>query len=242
MNEHTDHRQPSSPLSPLPAAPADFEKDMEQELAKSAGMSEPPAGGPVSELRADLEQVKRQLDLLVASFSGLRDQIAAMAQEAQKAPSGDSLLTEMHQQCRAAGEQFFKTAVLEPMCLRLIGVADRCRQQAEKLQGILDKNSGREDNAAIRAIRYVLEARNADRIEVEALLADYGVEPFQSPEGTFDPSTQKVVSRQECQDASLQGRVAQRLLPGYRRNDKILRREYVSVHVAAISQTQGESR
>ena len=68
-------------------------------------------------------------------------------------------------------------------------------------------------------------------MELENSLADLGVESYQHHEDVFEPSLQKCLSRIECEEEGLDGHIAGHLLPGYRRYDKIVRKECVNVYV-----------
>jgi molecular chaperone GrpE (heat shock protein) len=70
-----------------------------------------------------------------------------------------------------------------------------------------------------------------DIIELEDALANFGVEPFEHPEGTFNPSSQKCISPVETHDRKLHRKIARRLLPGYQRQEKIIRKEYINIYV-----------
>jgi len=165
-----------------------------------------------------------------AGLGALDVRIAGMAQDIGRLKTDDSVLTDMSAQCRELREQHHERNVLMPVFLVLIGIAGRCRQAVVRLQGLLEKHAGSSAVPVLQAFRQILEARNADRIDVENLLADYGIEPFVSPGDEFTPAVQKCIRREPCEDDALDGHVAERLLPGYRRFDKIIRQEYVSVY------------
>lgn len=177
------------------------------------------------------------LKTIVDSITSLQKDTTGIRTEMQRIKTDDRVLTEMQDRCRELNERHYEREVLGPFLLTAIGIADRCRQQITRLQKMLQKHNGARNQAALLAIRQILDARAADRIEIESVLANYGVEPFEQLSEKFDPATQKCVSRIECRDSSLHGQVSQRLLPGYRRQDRVIRQEYVSVYV--FNQIQG---
>jgi hypothetical protein len=193
-----------------------------------------------TEITMVLDPVNKRLEALAGGIATIMEKLSELCDQSRRLADQDGLLAEMHKQCRAAGERVFEREVLDPVAMTLISIAGRCRQQVAKMQSLLETHARSSNKAALLAIRRILEARTADRIEVEAVLANYGIEPYEGPDNDFDPSTQKCISRQEREDASLHGRVAQRLLPGYRRNGRILRPEYVSVYVGPGVRAKGE--
>ena len=106
-----------------------------------------------------------------------------------------------------------------------------------KLQRTLTSYSQELDLGIALLVRQLLEAREADLVEIEALLTRYGVEPFQHPTDEFHPQTQRCVERIESRRAKQRGHVVARLLPGYRREGVVIRPECVSVYVARTAGT-----
>jgi len=189
------------------------------------------AGQQTTRLIQQLSQIQQELKPLAG-------QIVEVNAEIKRIKIEQRVLTEMHDRCRELGEQHYQREVLGPLFRSAIGIADRCRQQVNTLRGLLSKHTAKDNKTAMQAIRYLLDARQADHIEIESLLANYGVEPFESPGDKFDSSTQKCISRTATQDASLTGQISQRLLPGYRREERIIRQEYVSVYVLKENTTR----
>jgi hypothetical protein len=224
---------------PSTAAPA-RDDDLDQILSEGGNAAETsPSELPGSQEDA-LGPITSRLDSLAKDVGAVGERLSRLSEEFESLKSRDDLLVEMHKQCRAAGERVLEAQILEPLFLTLIGIADRCRQQASKMQSVLDAHATSSNRAGLLAIQRIVEARTADRIEIEAAIANHGVEPFETVDSKFDPSEQKCISRVEREDASLHGRVAQRLLPGYRRNGKVLRPEYVSVYITQGIVDKGE--
>jgi molecular chaperone GrpE (heat shock protein) len=182
---------------------------------------------------------------LERTFARMAEELAAMRQELQRLKTDDSVLTSLHKRCQELSEEHHERDTLRPVFHTLIGIADRSRQQTARYRRTLKMHSTLGDDSIGLVLSQLTEARNADRIEIEGLLANYAVEPFLNPSDVFDPSTQKCIQRVECHDPALEGRIAQRILPGYRRDGRILRLEYVSVHVRESKQqnpSQGDKR
>ncbi len=129
--------------------------------------------------------------------------------------------------------QFHEGEFLNLIFRSLIPIADRCRQETDRLLTILKGyGSDKYRDAVSLSIRQLIDAREADLIEVEAVLATFGVERFQHLRNQFDPSLQKCIQRIETSKPERHQRIASRVLPGYHRDGKkVVRRELVSVYV-----------
>jgi molecular chaperone GrpE len=69
--------------------------------------------------------------------------------------------------------------------------------------------------------------------DLELLLGQHGVERFEVQTETFDPHRQTAVRTVPTEDASLAGRVAQRLRPGFQQANRLLQKERVVVYTLA---------
>ncbi|MFC1793571.1 nucleotide exchange factor GrpE [Planctomycetota bacterium] len=161
------------------------------------------------------------------------DQITAVAKEVKELKAAEDVITQLSSKCRQLSEGFHEREVLFPVFFCLISIADRSHQQIDNFQQLLDKQPEPKNRSAIKAISYLIEARKADLVEIENKLADFRVESFEHHTDVFEPSVQKCISRVEHQEEIAHGKIVQRILPGYKRGDKIIRHEYVSVYVPA---------
>jgi molecular chaperone GrpE len=96
-----------------------------------------------------------------------------------------------------------------PLYLDIILLLDR-------VEDLLDGETSREPLRSIRD-------------ELVELLARRAVERVTTSGDDFDPTVQRAVGRRPTDDASLHGRVAQRLRQGFRFGDRIIRHEQVAV-------------
>ena len=226
----------ATPNSPAPALPpAAPSRGAEAAKALEAMLQEKSVPAEESRLAGTIRSLSDHLQAIRDSIAPLQKDIAEIRTEMQRIKTDDHVFAEMHDRCRELGEQYYEREVLGPFLMTAIGIADRCRQQTARLHEMLQKHSGARNRAALLAIRQILDARTADRLEIESLLANYGVEPHESPDQAFDASLQKCIRRVECESSNLHGRICQRLLPGYQRHGKVLRQEYVSVYVCTDS-------
>lgn len=69
--------------------------------------------------------------------------------------------------------------------------------------------------------------------DLELLLGQHGVEPFQAPGEELDPRRQTVARTVPTDDPGLAGRIAERVRPGFEQGETLLQKERVAVWVAA---------
>ena len=96
---------------------------------------------------------------------------------------------------------------------------------------MLVSNLRRMSADAVAPVRQAINFRCADIVELESVLATFGVEAFQHPQDQFDPKVMKCVKRIRTSRASRHNHIADRLLPGYRRGETIVRPQCVTVFV-----------
>lgn len=200
-------------------------------LLQSADVIYPPPDG--LDVLAQLQELSDQVDALttaVVRADERADQhMTAVQQEITEQRAADRVLSELHDECRRLREEFYFREVAMPLFLGLIRLADHCRQTLSEMETALRALSG--DVSLSLAIHQLVQARQGDLIQIEALLATHGVEPFRQKDEQFDPRAQKCVKRVACKPGGRTGVIAERLLPGYRRDHRILRPECVAVYV-----------
>lgn len=193
---------------------------------------EPPSGPSVYRTEGALQALTDQIAALAKRIQAAEERHESVITNLGQLRTEDRLLTDMHDQCRALQEHFHEREVLMPIFRTLIGVADRCRSGAAKMRATLEAQSGLELDVVL-AVRHVIEAREADRIELEALLATFGVEPYRHEGDRFTASLQKCVRRVPTSRQEQHETIAARALPGYRRHGTVIRPECVEVYVHA---------
>ncbi len=191
----------------------------------------PPGTAPALDVSGALAALAQRLDGLASEIRRFDGNLSAVSAEIGELKTEKRVLTEMHDRCRKLTEQFHERECLYPVFRSVIAAADRCRRETTRLQRLLSGHPQDMHLDAALALRHLLEARKADLLELEALLANFGVEAFHHPGDAFDPSEQKCIKPVHIEDARLDRRIAKRLLPGYRRDSKIIRPEYVTVYI-----------
>jgi len=99
---------------------------------------------------------------------------------------------------------------------------------------LIDSSSGEDSSLSVeRLIRTI----KAFREDLEEILSDHGVNSFQMPDGPFDPHRQRALRTIPTQSPELTGRIAERLYPGFERENGVVIKERVAVYVTAPAQT-----
>lgn len=230
----------SPPLEKEPSDPIEGSHDLEAILGEESDETEGKDTGAgsdeiISSFSRQLDEHKQMLETLAQELPGIHEELARISTDEQ-------VMTDLHNRCRRLDELHYEREFLRPCFLGQIGIADRCRQQINNIEQLRAKHTNKANATVVKALKYLREARNADLIETENFLANYGVEPFENLGKKFDPASQKCIRRVECSDQALDGRIVERLLPGYRRDNKLIRQEYVSVYVFVqqVTNNQGE--
>ena len=187
-------------------------------------VADPCSGDSTSKVSPDTEAITSHLVTL-------RQQQDALLVELQQLKMERRVLTEMHDQRKALAEQFHEREVLGPLFRTLIGLADRCRQDVARLRTMQEDTIGKSRLDVSLPASCLLQARQADLVELETVLANLGVEPFHHPDERFCAQLQKCMKRMRTAKQAKHQFIAQRLLPGYRRGERIVRHECVSVFV-----------
>lgn len=179
-----------------------------------------------------LSQLSDQVTDIGNKIRTVHEHVSNVASQLARIKTDDQVFTDLSRRCQMLVERFYEREVLNPIFLQLIGIADRCRRKESQLEALLRRvPAPRGRRSAF--MRSLLSDRQADRIEVETILANFGVTPFESPNDTFVASAQLSAMSMPCDNTGLHGRIARRLQPGYQRHETVIRREYVAVYVMA---------
>ena len=192
----------------------------------------PPPNPPLdTKPNGALQSLVDRVGELAERFRGLDQRQAAIHTNVQQLGTENRLLSDMHDQCRVLQERFHEREVLLPIFRALIGIADRSRNETAKLRATLNDQQRGLELDVVLALRHLVDAREADRIELDALLATFGVEFYRHEGDRFEASQQKCVKRVRTTTRERHERIAVRLLPGYRRDGTVIRPECVGVYV-----------
>lgn len=180
---------------------------------------------------AEAASLRELLTQLATEHQDSRNSLANIEDEIARLKMDDTVLTEMHQRNRELAENFHEREFLIPILLSLIGITDRIYQQIDEAKSKRDTYKSSGTPFMMRTAQFVIEQREADLIEIENTLANFGVERFLTADATFQPQVHKCVQRIETKQEELVGHIQRRILPGYTRNTTTLRKERVTVFV-----------
>ncbi len=211
-------------------APDDLDEDIEELLSEAEESSRAlrSLGSQVGQAIQGIESCRAEIQDIHAQIKGLQT-----GEQTQQA------LNELSLRCQAYSEQSHEREVIQPICRRLIGVIDRISDKERRFAAVLE-NLGKGNTARLKLLRSLQKDRHADRIEMESVLADFGVEPFEDIHRTFNAATQHCVASVPSGDSAQNNQIAQRVRPGYQRHSKVIRREYVTVFVCDVDTMQAK--
>lgn len=178
-----------------------------------------------------VEQLGKQIEDISGDVKKCSEQLSQIVQQTDQLKAADSIIAELSTRCRTLSEQFYEREVLLPVIHCLISIADRARQQIAKTKTVRAKYADGQNESESKVLAYLVDGRNADLMELENALANLGVESYCHPQKTFEPSMQKCITRVESEEEILNGRIACHLLPGYKRDGRIIKKECVNVYI-----------
>ena len=190
-------------------------------------------------LQDELETVRSLVSEVLDEIRELKEMSSEIGEELERIHTEDGMLQDLHMAHKKLSEDFHERETLAPVFHTLIGIADRCYQQIALAK---TEQASLGPTAEAGRLSSLIGSREADLIEIESRLADFGVQRYLSTKEDFNAKIHKCVQRRKTGDASRSGRISSRLLPGYRRNGKIVRPECVSVYVFATKpNNEGET-
>jgi hypothetical protein len=151
---------------------------------------------------------------------------SAMAAQNELAPA----LASLSDRCAHFTERSYEREYLQPIFSALIDIVARRSNLADRMKALAELPAIANQPEIALHLRMLADVNTADRVDIENLLASLGVEAYQTESDRFDPSAQQAKGSIETGDASLHGRIAERLCPGYRRHGEIIRHERVRIY------------
>lgn len=185
------------------------------------------------EPNAEIETLLNAFSVLAAECRDSNDSIRKIEEEISRLKTDDAILTALHQTNRELSEEFYEREIIVPLLHSLIGITDRIYQQIQEQKRLRIFYRKCRKLFKVEAAAHIIEQREADLVEIESTLENYGVERFLTIDEVFDPRFHKAVQRIESQKMELKGIIERRVLPGYKRNGKVIRQERVTVYVEA---------
>ena len=177
-------------------------------------------------------ELAQKLEIISNDLKSCQEHLSCLTRETKELKAAEQIITNLNAHYKKLSEQFHEREVVLPVIHCLVRLVDSCHQQLDRVQKIHAKHIDSKNNSAAKVLAFLIEARKSDLVEFENALASLAVESYQHHSDVFNPSQQKCINRIECEDETLVTHIAEHLLPGYRRYDKIVRKEYVNVYVA----------
>ena len=228
----TDQAEATTEPEQAPAAP---------EPAPSASphpsLEEPSAGrGPCGPSPEDPPDPATALAGTLRSLtSSLEDSVARIFHELHSRHTADRFkegqIDRLHQELQA----YKSDAAERPVRQLLLGVV-RLHDDLGKATAALRQRPSEELTPEV-FFRHFDDLRD----DIELLLGQHGVEPFEAPGDCFDPHRQTALRTVTTPDATLTGQIAGRLRPGFQQGDRLLQKERVAVYVAPAPSPQPAS-
>lgn len=160
---------------------------------------------------------------MVSMLERLLDATEAMREELDRAVARNTLQQQQIDRLHAELQEHrngLLTRLQHPWVMGLIQIYDSLNRGARD-QSVATADLAPKDAAAM------LEGFRED---VEIVLDQQGVVPFQAPGDRFDPVRQTAVRAVTAPEPALAGLVLLRLRPGFEQDGKILRKEWVCVY------------
>lgn len=177
---------------------------------------------PFSEKGEKEEKLFQTLDQLKKEMGGLR---AMLDERVRFGENQQKIIDRLH-----AEVQEYKTdlilQLLKPIAQDLIRLEDDLERVATKFR-----------SEAPPGVSETARLFQDFQATVEDILARYGFEPFQTTEPLFDGKQQQIAQSLPTTDPSVDRQVAQRLRPGLRYRDRVVRRELVNVYAFSSPST-----
>jgi len=206
------------------------DKELERDISQQADIDDLIAG-VLEEKSSDIQELIDQHEKLSKKFSALNDCVLSLKKTLEDHNSLKQLVDDLGNQCRDLREQQHERELILPLVRSIIAIADRCRGQMKELDEMIFKNNKAKNKSGVKALQYIVKSRQADLTELEEALANLGVETYENPEKNYKPELQKPLQRIKSKKSELHLQIAARILPGYRRFERVVRKEIVNVYV-----------
>lgn len=141
----------------------------------------------------------------------------------------DQLLTHVHERLAHLEAEAHERLFVEPLARKAAPILRRLCEHIRQLDRAV--GSLPEPVREHSAYYWARQAFAAARVELEALLADFGIDVFVADGDGFDRSRQEAVERVSTSQPSRVGTIARRVAPGLRIGDRVVIAERVKVFV-----------
>lgn len=175
-------------------------------------------------------------DVIEAAITGLAEAMAAVrtaldtqAEQVAELVVRDELLGRLHDRLAGYEQDERVRSFIAPLTRKIAALHRRILDQKTHLTSAL-RALPRELRAHTNEY-WAYKALDGIRVELETILADFGVESFICEADRFDRRRQEAIRRVATDNAEQIGVIAQRLAPGFQLGDRIIVTERVAVFV-----------
>ncbi len=142
----------------------------------------------------------------------------------------DSLFGRLHERLAAYEQDERSRSFLEPLTRKAAPLHRRLREQAGHARRAFETLPQQLRQAS--PYYWAYRSLEATRVELETLLADFGIETFVAGGNAFDRRCQEAVERVTAGSSHKTGEIARRIAPGLRIDGRVIVAERVAVYVA----------
>lgn len=166
------------------------------------------------------EQIKELRDIVNKSFQGV---IQLFENRLSYDAGKDEQIRSLHAELQTYKIGLLDKA-LEPYIRSIIRMHDNINRALEHLSvNKQQADSSLDHNNYIHIIEGFKD-------ELELILSQNGIEPFEHPVDIFESRCQHALKRKETDDVKLNGTVAKRIRCGFRKDEKIIQKERVQIY------------
>ncbi len=168
-------------------------------------------------------------DKLDELFQGVESQ----RQKIDQLLARDEMLQHVSRRLSAYEQNEWQRTFVEPLTRKIALIHRRLLEHLDHTKRML-KQMPRplRQHSTFAWVQQILEG---ERVDLESVLSDFGVEVFSTKSDRFDRSTQEVIKRVQTNDPELVNTVARRIAPGFRTSEKVIIAERVAVYVQATN-------
>lgn len=167
------------------------------------------------------------VEALGDKMDGLVRAIAVNDRNVSELVLRDELAARLHDRLTRYEENAWERRYLDPLTRGIASLHRRIQEHLNILKRNLDAIPSELRGHSMKLWAY--QTLDGIRIELEAILSDFGIDLIAGDTDRFDRSSQEAVQRIPTSDTSRVGRIAHRLAPGFRVGDRVIIPERVAV-------------
>lgn len=156
---------------------------------------------------------------------------AALLEQFQQWQQLGDLLTEVTAAHRMLQETYCERNVIEPVLQQLIELYIQNRDVTHAIRQLLKRTSKSEHGVIHQGLAQLLAVSKATVQQNLSTLAMFGTQPFMPQGPELNPREHEIVARTHAPTPDDHHQIARTLRPGFRREERVLRKAYVEIYV-----------